>query len=427
MADDWIFDLILQFLKSPLWSHPVQTYIDENCYLFDGASENSLVMTNMHQQFRDVVDKVLGDHLEALGIPGDEFVAACDNNTNKELHALVSEYILALDDFVIFKKMMEKRNVELELESMRMMKFGLFPEAPEKFFPQEDPAETLRRQREEEENAMLEAAIAESIQGSDVYQKELQMEDAQLEHALAISLALEEERIQKLEEDNARLAKEDAKKAEEEKMRIEAEHKATVEALQANYQAEKASILHRKEAAAPPPVPVAIPTSDSDAPSDARSAAASGTAPTASKTLQTATLGNVKLGPLGAIGGGNLGAGKAVLPGISRKSEAAAPTPATTPAPAPASAPAAKPVAGADEMAKRAEHMKQQRARLLAAKKQERNKELEAYEKEQEAAAKSPKKGEPLTEDQKKVAEMRLALARRFKEDLLSESKRASA
>ena len=35
--------------------------------------------------------------------------------------------------------------------------------------------------------------------------------------------------------------------------------------------------------------------------------------------------------------------------------------------------------------------------------------------------------GEALTEEQKQAAEKRLALTRRFKEDLLTESKRASA
>ena len=38
-------------LRSPLWSHPMQVFVDENCAIFDGEEENSLEMTAMHQVF----------------------------------------------------------------------------------------------------------------------------------------------------------------------------------------------------------------------------------------------------------------------------------------------------------------------------------------------------------------------------------------
>lgn len=436
---EWLFDSIIQFLRSPLWSHPVQTFIDENCLTFQGDDECTLEHTEIHKAFREVVDQVLGDHLSSMGIEPAQFVSACEEGKNKELHALVSEYILALDDFVVFKKMMDKRNVELELEALRSLKLGIPLQHEEAFVPQEDPAEALKREREEEERQMIEAAIAESIQQSDLYQKELEMEEKQLEHALAISLALEEERVRVQEEENRKLAEQDAKKAEEEKKRLEEEHKKNVEAIQASYSAEKAEMVHRKTACiagtaeasvsavhaaakpAPAPVPAPVPTSDSDAPSESKPTATSAATPD-QKHLQTPTLGNVRIGPLGH---GAFGPQRAVLPDIK---SSGAPKPAAAAAPTAPAAPAA-PAAGpgqpnAEELAKRAEYLKQQRQRLLEAKKQERGKEMEEWEKAQgqKKQAEAPAK-EELDEAQR---EMRLALSRRFKDDLIHEGKQAA-
>eukprot|EP00667_Euglena_gracilis_P010353 EG_transcript_10543 len=426
MADveEWLFDSISQFLRSPWWGFPIQTFIDENCLSFEGSEESSLAQTAIHESFRELVDKVLGEHLSSLGISAEQFISACDKGKNKELHALVSEYILALDDFVVFKKMMEKRNVELELEALRCLKLGV-PLQLDGVVPDEDPAEALRRQREEEERALLEAVIAQSIQEIDLLQKQLEMEEAQLEHALAISLALAEEDRRKAELEAEKLAQEDAQKAEEELKRIKEEHSKNVEALQASYETEKADIVHRKTAtisgtsratasafaAAPPPPPEPEP-----APEPAETGAAA--AKLAVSQEMTPTLGNVRLGHLGhAV----FGPQKTPLPGIANKPRPPAPAPASA-EPAPVAQPAAK-GPNSDEIAKRAEYLKQQRQRLLDLKKQERTKELEEYEKQQ-AEKGVPKPGKPELDEQQR--EMRLALARRFKEDLIHETKQAA-
>lgn len=45
---DWLYDYILQFLKSPGWRIPIVSFIDEHCYHFTSEDENKLVYTQLH-------------------------------------------------------------------------------------------------------------------------------------------------------------------------------------------------------------------------------------------------------------------------------------------------------------------------------------------------------------------------------------------
>lgn len=45
---DWFFDMIIGFLRSPRWKTPVMSYIDEYCTVFDDEDENKLEFTKIH-------------------------------------------------------------------------------------------------------------------------------------------------------------------------------------------------------------------------------------------------------------------------------------------------------------------------------------------------------------------------------------------
>jgi hypothetical protein len=47
--EDWIFDSIIEFLQSPLWSTPVLDFIDENCAQFVAEDENKFSYTEIHK------------------------------------------------------------------------------------------------------------------------------------------------------------------------------------------------------------------------------------------------------------------------------------------------------------------------------------------------------------------------------------------
>lgn len=40
MAEDqeWLFDAVLGFLRSPAWALPVMSFIDDNCVVFDSGA-----------------------------------------------------------------------------------------------------------------------------------------------------------------------------------------------------------------------------------------------------------------------------------------------------------------------------------------------------------------------------------------------------
>jgi len=50
MADnlEWLYDYLLQFLKSPGWRVPILNFIDQFCYQFEDSAENKLVYTEIH-------------------------------------------------------------------------------------------------------------------------------------------------------------------------------------------------------------------------------------------------------------------------------------------------------------------------------------------------------------------------------------------
>ena len=74
---------------------------------------------DIYAAFRDMVDSLLEMHLEDMGVTGEQFAAVCEAAAQQQVGMEVLEQILAVDDFVSFKKMMVKRNMELELEAMK--------------------------------------------------------------------------------------------------------------------------------------------------------------------------------------------------------------------------------------------------------------------------------------------------------------------
>jgi hypothetical protein len=63
----WLFDFIVQFLRSPPWNVPIQHFIDINCAIFDDSVEHKLTYTEAHNAFVELVEGLLEGHLDELG------------------------------------------------------------------------------------------------------------------------------------------------------------------------------------------------------------------------------------------------------------------------------------------------------------------------------------------------------------------------
>jgi hypothetical protein len=81
------------------------TFVDTNAPLFENDDENKLVYTNIHRDFCALVEALLEQHLAEVGLSAEAFVDVCMKaRGNKEFETLVIDQIMAMDDFLTFKK-----------------------------------------------------------------------------------------------------------------------------------------------------------------------------------------------------------------------------------------------------------------------------------------------------------------------------------
>ncbi|CAK9269002.1 unnamed protein product [Sphagnum jensenii] len=106
-------DAVTRFLHSPLYSGPLLNFIDTNCITFENGEQNKLAYTTIHENFKQLVDGLISDFLKTLGISVTQFVQMLAKHRNEAMSSIVVAAILAVDDFLLFKEMMQKRNKQL--------------------------------------------------------------------------------------------------------------------------------------------------------------------------------------------------------------------------------------------------------------------------------------------------------------------------
>lgn len=217
MADTWIAESIVQFTHSPVWKNPVHDFIDDNCSSFVDELEMKLEYTELHKQFVQLVDKLLSNFVEELGVTDEQAAAALskvlaqkDTDLGKEVDQMITE-IYSADNFELFRRMMVRRNVELDLLALGTLKIDFTDDAKVDEYTHEQKKRELamRENAGYQEDDALQLAIEESLK----YQKMLELEDAQLlealeqtKHAAAEQARLEKEAVEK---EAAALAKTD--------------------------------------------------------------------------------------------------------------------------------------------------------------------------------------------------------------------------
>lgn len=121
------------------------------------------------------MEGVLGSSLAEIGISPSDFVDICERGRNStDISMEVVNQVLAMDDFLTFKKLMIKRNLELELEAIKALR-----------------EETLDGVSSSDLDKDMETHFMEL---SILYKQE-EMEQAELESAIAMSIAIQEEQL----------------------------------------------------------------------------------------------------------------------------------------------------------------------------------------------------------------------------------------
>ena len=116
---DWVFDFALQFLESDKFDACVMDFVDEKCDVFDSDDENKFIYTDIHQEFRDHIEALITSNLGELGITSTMFYESCEKGRHsRDINRAVFERLLSMEDFDTFKRIMVKRNMELQIEAL---------------------------------------------------------------------------------------------------------------------------------------------------------------------------------------------------------------------------------------------------------------------------------------------------------------------
>lgn len=211
--EDWLFDYVLQFLESEKFDSVVMDFIDENCEAFDNEEENKFEYSTIHREFKDMVETMIESNLGELGVSVEMFFEACQKGRNsRDINQAVVERMIAMDDFLTFKKIMVKRNMELQLEAMKAVA-GLGKKKKGRREADEEDEEDLVMSAEDE--AEMERIIRDSIMEMEMFHIQAEMEAIEMERVLAMSLALEEEKLNILQTELEEYEREEAERANE--------------------------------------------------------------------------------------------------------------------------------------------------------------------------------------------------------------------
>lgn len=72
------------------------------------------------QDFKKIVEDLLQELMSELGVSDEQFVAACDKASENPIHKKIVDQIMAVDNFLAFKRLMVKRNQELNRQAIEM-------------------------------------------------------------------------------------------------------------------------------------------------------------------------------------------------------------------------------------------------------------------------------------------------------------------
>ena len=170
---NWIFNILVNQMCSPGWNLPIQDFIDENCEVFEENEENKLIYTQVFQNFCNLIELMLEQISLSLDLGEGIMVGVLFEALRDKSISHYFLYLHATQDFILFKQIMIKRNIEIEIESIKQLKMS----------------QKSRNQRQEEED--LEMALALSL----IHQAECEAsrfndilkEDEELRMALEIS------------------------------------------------------------------------------------------------------------------------------------------------------------------------------------------------------------------------------------------------
>ena len=181
-SDDmsWVFDSLVDFLRGPIWNIPMINFIEQKSMIFEPGGENQSEYRRVHDEYKNLVDFMLGTYMEDIGITPSQFEKACSKSSSRiksQFHQMLFEQLWAADDFDMFQRMMIRTNIELQLQALELIqqRCGLLPASF-----QADGAEVS-----DEEKRVLEEVIRRSMLEHQQEEARMDQETRDMERTLA--------------------------------------------------------------------------------------------------------------------------------------------------------------------------------------------------------------------------------------------------
>jgi len=177
---DWIYECVLQTIRSPEFRNPIKDFIDDNCESFIGLEENTFEQGELHKQFVSLIDGLLDTLTKEFGITEEMFCHAAKKGLNEKKAKKYFEQLISFTNYNYFKNLMTKRNLALEELAYKQMM------ADKKNPGNEEDMEKKMKELEENE---LQAALKMSLAAQEEMKKLEEIEDEELQKAIKLSLA----------------------------------------------------------------------------------------------------------------------------------------------------------------------------------------------------------------------------------------------
>ncbi|NXK41902.1 CFA36 protein, partial [Piprites chloris] len=143
--------------------------------VFDDEEESKLSYTEIYQEYQALVERLLEDYLKEVGINEEKFQEAFSSPLAKtHTSQAILQTVLAAEDFRLFKKMMVQKNIEMQLQAIRIIKErnGVLPECLTE-------GSDVFSEIEQEEMKILKEVLRKSKEEYDLEQERRRTEEAQ--------------------------------------------------------------------------------------------------------------------------------------------------------------------------------------------------------------------------------------------------------
>uniref|UniRef100_A0A7E4WC64 Cilia- and flagella-associated protein 36 n=1 Tax=Panagrellus redivivus TaxID=6233 RepID=A0A7E4WC64_PANRE len=134
-ATKTVFKKFMDFLQSSIWQLPTGMFMEQHSVVFDRDQLDPALFKKIHTHFVNLIDMLINAYCEDTKITPEDLVAALKSvDQSKQLTSkerILLEPVVAAQDFNVFVPMMMRKNVELQLQALKLMHHisGMIPTA----------------------------------------------------------------------------------------------------------------------------------------------------------------------------------------------------------------------------------------------------------------------------------------------------------